>query len=223
MVAHLRHTIRMSLIGNVPPVSAGHCLHGYAQGEGGRFLTLRRVSKSIKHTPNSHLERDDLRRARRVLSRVTHRYGVPWWEEDAFSSASDAAAVGRLIEALLLDGQLQGEILRYVIAQSCASEQRLISINNDPHFGSREIQQPPIEDGRLSQAAAAKVEPWLNMAEFLQTCNGVRKTYRITTSQAGLRPVPCNCEQHPERYIWRRNVAKLHPLARPFFGLDEQS
>ena len=84
-------------------------------------------------------------------------------------------------------------------------------------FGQRPVQQPPVADAEISQAIGAKVEPWMNLAEFFQTCEGVQ---RITYFGYPV-GVVCSCRGTPERYQWRQNVRRLHPLARPFFGLYE--
>lgn len=210
----------LRMLGNAKPISAGHCYRSHGPSERRRLLTLQALLSDHLIERNSKLAEVNLDAVRAVLAMA--RFGAapaPLLPRELLQDAHVANSMGRAIEIMLLEGSLQGRLLHNVIAASCMQEEQLIRQDPDSEFGSRPIQQPPIGNATLAQAIAAKVEPWLNLSEFLQTCGGVRMI-----SPSGSREAWqfCDCDRHLDRYEWRQSVRRLHPLARPFFGLYEE-
>ncbi len=219
---HMGGRGRLILCGRRPSGTSGHCYRGNVQNESARFVTLRDMLQSVEADALTRVSTDELDIARQALSGLPSELEFPTgWFERTFKTQEAASAVGRVIEASLLNGCLQGWILRRVIDRSCASDEQLISLNADSQLGQRPIQQPPNQRARLGEGIAAKVAPWLNLSEFLQQGRGIGKAYRVRYPEEQQRFRNCSCARTPERYEWRNNVRRMDPLAQPFFGLYE--
>lgn len=206
------------MLGNVEPVSSGHCYRGLAIEESRRFQTLSNVLTDIRIDENSKLNQIDLEVVRTFLS--TTRGGkspILSWSGEMLRDPHVASSIGATIEIMLIEGSFQAYLLEQVIRDSCVSRHKLILQGPDPKVGRQPIPEPPADDDELAVGIAVQVEPWINLAEFLQTCEGVR----LTATRRRVAEHKCDCEQHPERYVWRSNVSRLEPVARPFFGLYE--
>ena len=215
---------RLVLLGARPSGTSGHCYRGQALTESSQFETLRDLLQSVEADTITRVSTDELEVVRQALSDLPRDREFPAeWFRSALGNQQVASAVGRVIEATLLNGSLQGSILRRVIDRSCASDEQLISLNPDSQLGQRPIQQPPNERSRLGEGIAAKVAPWLNLSEFLQHGRGIKGARRLRYPEEQRDSRRCSCARNPERYVWRRNVRRLHPLAQPFFGLYEPS
>ena len=216
---HTTGVTRLIVFGHTPPGTSGHCYRGFTINEVHRLGKLRELVQSLEGDTLRCVSPEDFEIVRQALATYTSRSGYPAdWYISLFNDAESAHAFGRVLEGLLMNGCMQGWILRSVISISCASDHRLIDFDPKSELGRRPVQQPPSSDAKLSKGIAAKVAPWLNLAEFLQKSGGVKNAIVVKAIDEK-QSHDCICTRRPWRYQWRKSVRRLDPLAQPFFGL----